>query len=332
MTNTKPIKFAIYKYFLVETGELQLFEEPCEEARLALESILAQKNLPMVQRKRGSEIPEPLPLADCELRNGIAVIRPQKERNRKEVINYKDGKRQDYPWCWAVIDNRPGIGQLAVQYKSEFGSEHAGEKIVEDSFNALLHPFGLKMEVKMKVQEGEFWETIERLYEKGDYPKSVKFDFLKPQHVGQFDLRGIPEDFVDFQLRLMEMMQVKEGIKSVYMRTAKKGSDLDLHRDKVSDDMAHLITLFCNNGYDLRVKFARFGEYQLGKQMRVWREAPENIFEDFMDGQTDYNEQTGEPEFAILPWLDEVRDSTKTCTDEEIAKLRSKKCRQRVQK
>ena len=185
--------------------------------------------------------------------------------------------------------------------------------ILQESLHALLADVGLSIEIHAKMRARDFWETVEeQVYRKGDRVRRVVFDFADPDQATPIDA---PPSAIE-ALRFLRAVSADMGAaRSQYKLDATREGTLRL--DRTREDLAQMVTLCCNNGYQISVHFHHMGVYRYGKQSRAVYELDEEVLEGFVGGQqtlTDTPQQ--EPGFALLDWLDNVREQTKTYNHE----------------
>ena len=109
--------------------------------------------------------------------NGIISLRIA---NNKRFIQEQDFVLKEipnHPSCMVIIDNRENFQTIAIEKNSSFSSPDTVAKIMMVSFNAFLHPYRLHIDIRHRIEEGSFWQLVDR------YPEGIKrirFSFAYP--------------------------------------------------------------------------------------------------------------------------------------------------------
>lgn len=311
------MKFTIYKYELIKTNERKIFQETevgTERAQDYLGSLFEAPQLNLFATSKKTGEPTAYPNSILKIRQGVVLMRVCNVKHVTLVQAYKERREESNPFCHVIIDNRPGIGQIAIEHTKAFDNRtDKVSAILQESLHALLADVGLNIEIHAKMRTRDFWETVEeQVYRKGDRVRRVVFDFADPDQATPIDA---PPSAIE-ALRFLHAVSADMGAaRSQYKLDATREGTLRL--DRTREDLAQMVTLCCNNGYQISVHFHHMGVYRYGKQSRAVYELDEEVLEGFVGGQqtlTDTPQQ--EPGFALLDWLDNVREQTKTYNHE----------------
>lgn len=241
--------------------------------------------------------------ADIQIKwNDIIVLTLQNEKSKKiHTKDYSTKEEKDYPYGTIIIDNRKGVGQIAIERSSAFSSRP--EKIfniIEPYLRThLLDEHRLNFILKQKFKSGEFWSIInERRTRFKDKVKNVKFEFLNPRVYSSCDASE------NLAALILATAVSSNANKASLTLDSSDSKDLEFSRD--TENIANLVDLCANNSYSISVGFQHFGVYNYGAKARamVIMERPE-ILETFIARQT-----TTDGEYGLILWLDSIRSQT----------------------
>lgn len=216
----------------------------------------------------------------------------------------RDERNLEYhPGCYAIFDCREGVAQLAIERIAAF--ENKPDKVSEilaSTLSKALRPFGLDIEIRPKLREGNFWEAVEeQTLTLKDQVRRVSFFFPKRDNIG-------PVDAVDYMKRkVMVLQSMLSGVNAAKgefkMEASQKGS---LLLERTQRDMAEMVSLCCRNGYKMAVYFRHYGVYRFGEQVRAFDRLESEVIDQFIHGQSCFGDQS----WDLLIWLDEARTRT----------------------
>ena len=235
------------------------------------------------------------------IRDDIVVLTLQNQKDKTiHTRNYDIEHHTDYPFCTVIIDNRPGVGQIAIERSSAFGSRPSNVYKVLFPYlqNKMLDKFHLGFEMRMKYKSGDFWDLInERRIKFKDPIKSVKFEFDNPKNKRPADATA------DMANMLINMASVSNADTATLLMRASAENELEIN--KTNKDLANLVELCANNTYSISVNFKILGIFNYGAEQKamVIMSNPETIKE-FVE------KQTAIEELLLVKWLDTIRDQT----------------------
>lgn len=298
--------YAIYKLIFKKTDETELFdqEKDKKQVKQALEQLeqLLESDINFVKKSRNDEF-ERLEHS-VEARRDHVVLLMLKNNKSKNYLEGRDERNLKYhPGCYTIFDCRDGVAQLAIERIASFDSKPdkvAG--ILSYTLNKALRPFGLAIEIRPKMREGDFWAAVEEqtMRMKNDVSKVI-FDFPKRNSMGPIDAATVMQNKV---IVLQSMLAGVNAAKGQFkMEAEKKGS---LLLDRTRRDVAELVGLCCRNGYSIAVYFRHYGLYRYGEQVRAFDQLDEEVIDQFIYGQSAISEQR----WMLVDWLDEVRNRT----------------------
>ena len=245
------------------------------------------------------------------------------ERPDGGIPDYKEEKLESNPFSYVVIDNRPGICQIAIEKSSTWGSStDAVRDLLEEWFKEqLFNDYGLDLTIDLKWQETEFWEYVEqRFKDSGDVITQVKFDMLnpvriKPYNQPQAPLSGFVKAMSD-ATRLMDMLK-----STIIMEADGTGR---ISQDKKYEDIAQMVRLCSTNSYHLSVTFRDYGEYKCNDMVKAMYDLSDEAFNDFLHGAPRLSETNPEGEYELIRWLDYVLEKTQMFNDGNKVRRKAK--------
>lgn len=91
----------------------------------------------------------------------MAVLRIQNRRTRTvETKDFQEERREEYPSCVVVIDNRAGIQRIVIERRGQaFGDPNQVSEIIKKTFSKLLRPYGLGISVDRLHTRDAFWKV-----------------------------------------------------------------------------------------------------------------------------------------------------------------------------
>lgn len=297
--------YALYKLMFKKTDAKELFDEKSnrKEVTRALELLeqLLKSDINFVKKSRGDM--ERLEHTVEAHRDHVLLLMLKNNKSKNYLEGRDERNLQYHPGCYAIFDCREGVAQLAIERIASFENkpDKVGE-ILAYTLGKALRPFGLDIEIRPKMREGNFWEAVEeQTLTLKDQVRRVSFFFPKRDNIG-------PMDAVDYMKRKVVVLQsMLNGVNAAKgefkMEADKKGS---LLLDRTRTDVAELVSLCCRNGYSIAVYFRRYGVYRFGEQVRAFDRLDEEVIDQFIYGQ----KSIGDPQWRLLEWLDEARTRT----------------------
>lgn len=321
------MKFAIYKYELVKTGEQSLFKQENMNGTIGqdyLDKLLSVKQLNLFHTSAKTGEPTLYPNTILKTRDGVTLMRVCNVKHLTLVQDYKEHKLESNPYCHVLIDNRPGVGQMAIEQSGAFdGEPDKVRDILQESLHAQLADVGLTIEIRAKMLVMDFWETVEyRMRRKDECITRVVFEFSDPQKSGPIDA---PAPMIELLKYLNNLSRLMGAAKSQYQLDATSQGTLKL--DRTQEDLAQMVGLCCNNGYQIVVHFKHGKAFRNGDWQLATFDIEEEPLNHFVNGQCVIGSSAdGEPTYALVSWLDDVREYTKDYNDAtQIERKRKRK-------
>ena len=307
--------FAIYKIVFDRSRQKNLYQkETGESAFNKAQELLAQvllNSLPVTKEKRDKTL-VPLENYVKTRRDDISllVICNEKEHKYKEK---EDSRTLEYhPGCYVIIDNRPGVAQIAIERSTSFDSKTDKVRdLLEEALSKCFDEYGLTVEIRSKWRTGTFWEAVNEQFGKyNDTISRVVWDFPHEDE-GPIDASETQRNKLTL---LRSVGAALNAVKGQVKWEAEKNDTLRL--DQTKEDVSQLVALCANNGYNISVHFRHYGVYRFGSKIMALSMLKEDVLNEFISGQTMLG-KTVEGRFELTEWLDNVRKTTEGYTDDE---------------
>lgn len=288
-----------------------------DKAQELLEEMLGGV-LPLTKEKKDKTL-VPLESYVEKKRDGVTVMVVCNEKNHKYREKLEEHELVYHPGCRVIIDNRPGIAQLAIERSQSFdGKTDKVRDILQEAFCKLFDQYQLTVEIRAKKREGTFWEAVdEQCLTYNDRIQHVVYEFPDDDEVGPIDASHQTMDKLTLLKSLNAAMNAARGVYHAYSNKEKT-----IQLDKTQEDIANMVAMCCQNGYNISVHFQHYGVYRFGTDIKALSQLKDEVVKEFVDGQTAIG-KTIEGEWALVHWLDEIRKVTENYKDEEpVAKKR----------
>ncbi len=315
--------FAIYK-FLLKNNLGNLFtpnDSSLKTAQAKLREAMKQPfNLRKIMQNGSSE---PYSMSILRNDNDIVIMRLSNPKWKQLVdVNQEDYGLTTFPTCHVIIDNRDGVGQIVIEQCSESFGKHTDKvrDLLELWLQAALEDYKLDIEIRAKMRVGEFWDIVNENIRLNDPVKSVKFMFPNPKEVTP--VASPSQELTEGLIQLEKMGKAMNALSGVLTYVADKDSSLNL--DQTQEDMANMVMLCCENGYDLQVNFRKYGLFRYGDEGRLIQEMPPLTLEHYVKGESEIGED-GAQEFALIHWLDDLIQFTNKYGHDKVTKRRRKR-------
>lgn len=162
----------------------------------------------------------------------------------------------------------------------------------------------------------DIWDFVhERIYEHGDYVRRVSFAFQNPKKVNKTNAMEVKSARLKAMVKSVEISDALKGLFTMeFDQTTNK---------KISEknkDMAEMVRLCGENGYDIRVDFKEFKAYRINDYVKSYYPLTIQDMQKFMIGSLTIDNKT-----ALEDWFDIVAEQTKGYVNEsEVPKRRHK--------
>lgn len=161
---------------------------------------------------------------------------------------------------------------------------------------------------------------------KDERVKRVVFEFPDPDRSEPVDA---PPSMIEHLRFLRSLSSAMGAARSSYKMEATRKGTLTLERTR--EDLAQMVSLCCNNGYQISVYFHRMGVFRYGERVRALFDIDEDTLTDFINGQYAMgNNSEGTLTYALIETLDNIREQTKEYNDETQTDERRKRTHRHV--
>ncbi len=222
--------------------------------------------------------------------------------------------KESYPYCYVIIDNRPGKQLIAIQISNPaWRNPNQVRNLLEDSINWQLHvmDYGVEVNIKTKMMPTDFWDYVNRKRRKyGVSIKSMIFSFTNPRRRPDIDIKSaLSSEWKHFE-SFIGWMDRLGGDKGEIKITPPKNDALMKRKQA---DIKHMVEICMNSNYSLSVTFSDDVSYKCNEELRA--ELPmlnDSIRIEFEKGFGDlFNGYT------IFKWLDYIFEETQSYHDVE---------------
>jgi hypothetical protein len=231
----------------------------------------------------------------------------------------KQGK-ESYPYCYVLIDNRPGRCLMAIEKSPAWGGKPDSLRdILLENFNSQLSSrFGLEMRIEARMNPTDIWDFMhDRITHHNDYVRRVSFTFQDPDKVSRTNDTDVKSEYIQHLLSVPKAMDALQCTLSMIFDQTAGGKMLEYKKR----DLGEVIKLCGANGYDLCITFAKYKTYRINDYVRACIYMDESVIKHFWEGQMCID---GESDLA--KWFDKVDEETKLyCNESEVPRRRNRK-------
>ena len=321
--------FAIYKYKLtVLEGRKDIFEDAEVKARAKRAPyktpeecfgsfFVAKSNVKMTVVKssgNGDNMTSELESYDNEilaLWNNVILMTIENNKVKHTINHKQDITHEHHPFCHIVIDNRPGRQFIAIEKSSAFDSNPDKVKtIFQRAFCINLSSYGIGLELhKEHKDKNQFWTVVNDVRSKfKDVVKQVRLDFSSEDELREPN----PSDIITVVSALAKKSESQAAV------TLNAEGEGEVKLDDLYDDLTNMANIcMTQKGYDLTVKFRKFGVYKYGMDIMAQFGVEDGAIEKFEIGEKDFNYEGVDGNFALTVWLDRIYELLKDYNDEE---------------
>lgn len=290
-----------------------------DKAQELLEQMLSGK-LPAEKVKRDKTVVQLDNYVERK-RDGVTVLVLCDE----QTYHYKEKMKEDefvyHPGCRVIIDNRPGVAQIAIERSSSFNNNpDTVRDILQVALNKWFDQYQLTVEILAKKRQGTFWDTVhEQCDTFKDKIKRVTYEFPDESEVGPVDA---PSPVLDKLAMLRSLNASLNAARGIYHAYSDKKKEIVLDRSR--EDIANMVAMCCNNGYSITVSFRKYGLYRFGSDIKALVNLKDDVVKEFVNGQMIIG-KAEEGEYDLVHWLDEIREITEKYTDESPTQSKRKR-------
>lgn len=239
-------------------------------------------------------------------------------KDSKGIDKYEKEEIESNPYCHVLIDNRPGFGLMAIEKSTAWGSKpDMLRDVLLENFNRMLADlFDLEMRIEARMDPKDIWEFVHnRLYEHGDYIRKVSFVFQNPKKINKSNAIEVKSARLKAMLKTVE---ISDALKGFFTMEFDKNTNSKI--SPANKDMAEMVRLCGENGYDISITFKEFKTYRINEYVRAFYPITFDVIQGFRIGAHTMNDKT-----ELEEWFDLVYEKTKDYVNEsEVPKRRNK--------
>ena len=241
-------------------------------------------------------------------------------KDKNGIDTYEKDEIESNPYCYVLIDNRPGVGLMAIEKSSAWGSKPDKLRdVILENFNRMLGDlFDLEMRIEARMNPKDIWDFVhERLFEHGDYIRKVSFSFQNPKKINTAKGMEINSAHLKAMLRTVE---ISDALKGFFTMEFDKNSNSKISQE--NKDMAEMVRLCSENGYDISITFKEFKTYRINDYVRAYYPLTFEVVHNFNIGSRIYNGKTD-----LEEWFNLINEQTKNYLNESEIPTRRNKAR-----
>ena len=308
-TNTMA-NFFFYRYHFVQTGDKNLFSKEDNEKvtgeylNMKFADDLRGKssagnhgiNLYGFKPDRsGVESSESYVNEIRRFADGVVMLQVRNNKRKKfmPVDKVEAQEVGHYPYCWVIVDTRPGSQAIVVQQKKEaFQNPDAVVSLIVDYFHREfdLPSLGWDMRVQKRFCKGSIWDIVKLRTGSGQ-------DRVKTLVVKIDGKRANPKNEVDRLMQLiLKNFSANEG-------ELKLMSDDDAKRllDHNQENVRNTVNLLIESDYRMRIGFERSGSVEYGHDAESIYGIDDQYCVEFENGEMHFDED-GKPMMHVIRW------------------------------
>ncbi len=247
--------------------------------------------------RKGEQTPEIYANEVERFDNGIVQILVKNNKVKHYIpLNSNEKKDVDHhPFCWVIIDTRPGSQVILVQQKREaFANPNDVAVLIENYCNSRISYLGWEMVIEKRLCKGDIWDIVRMRTEGGqDSVKSLGVIIQKKQ--------ANEENKVDKALQfVMDQFAVSDGELKLFA----DGQTRKL-LDETKADARNIVNMLIKNQYKMKIGFDNSGTYEYGRRADAVYGREDKVFENYRDGVMSFGDN-GNGEYALVKWLDVI--------------------------
>ena len=239
-------------------------------------------------------------------------------KDSKGFDKYEKEERESNPYCHILIDNRPGIGLMAIEKSTSWGSRpDLLRDIILENFNRMLADlFDLEMRIEARMNPTDIWEFVhDRLFEHNDYIRKVSFTFQNPKKINKSNAMKVKS----MRLKaILKTIQISDALKGFFTMEFDKNTNSKISQE--NKDIAEMVRLCGENGYDICITFKEYKTYRINDYVRAYYPITSDVLQGFSIGTRTFDGKT-----ELEEWFDKIEEETKNYLNEsEVPKRRNK--------
>lgn len=335
MDKTKSL-YAIYKYDFHKAIERTISAEAngidgnkyVKKAQTCFASLFDQNTIDKLgkKNKRGDVaiLPNDVMAVSCSIyvwrvnNSQLKDLWKRSGKDSKGIDKWEKTEDESNPYCYVLIDNRPGSCLMAIEKSSAWSSKpDLLRDLLLENFNRILaDKYDLEMRIEARMDPKDIWEFVhERLFEHNDYIRKVAFTFQNPKKVNKSKAMEVKSARLKAMLKTVE---ISDALKGFFTMEFDKNTNSKISQE--NKDMAEMVRLCGENGYDISISFKEYKTYRINDYVRAYYPMTHDVLQRFYVGTQTFNGKT-----ELEEWFDMVDEQTKGYLNEsEIPKRRNK--------
>ena len=227
---------------------------------------------------------------------GIIVMRFANDIDLPVERDFKPATAKDEPSCFVIIDNREQSHLMVIERKtSTYKDPDDAKQVLEDSFNRLIHDYGINIKFERLTKHEPFWDAVNEI--RGTFGDEVcrgQFDFAKDE--------SMQKDDGSFTYKLLQWASLFSESSSITMNV---GNDERLK--EVEKDLTRMSELcYQNRNYNLTVKFRDFGLYKYGQDIKAQYGLDDETIECFIENLVQLECFDDSNKAGLIKWFDNI--------------------------
>lgn len=232
----------------------------------------------------------------CEVlrhEKGVILMTVEANKSKHTTIDKKDVEHEHHPFSMVIIDNRRGHQMVGIERNSAFGGNPDKlALILQQGISQLLMPYGRRIELhKLKKKSKEFWPVINQLrthYQ--DEVRQVRLD-LSGKNAKEAAEAG------SLMCLISRWAQKTESAASLILQSEE---DKEVKLQEIYDDVNHIAAICMEHkGYDLMVKFKKFGVYRYGADLLAMFGVDGEMLNCFGNGSKEFCFEQSAPVYGL---------------------------------
>lgn len=223
-----------------------------------------------------------------------------------------ESKIESNPYCYVIIDNRPGRCQVAIEQSSAWKNDpDVVRDVLQETFNFRMIDDKLKVCFHAKMQTTKIWEFCRhRVYDLKDPITKLALEIDNPDRIKQYNA---PETMGDSVQAMMNMVRNSKAIRALFTLYADQNSPMAM--DEKIEDMAQIVSVCSSNAYHLTIYFKKLRAYRCDEKVKALFPIHKGDIESFQQAVRVLSENNEIGEYALIQWLDYVFEETKNFED-----------------
>ncbi len=239
-------------------------------------------------------------------------------KDSKGIDKYEREEIESTPFCYVLFDNRPGVSLMAIEKSTAWGGkpDNVRDMLLENFNRKLADKFDLEMRIEARMNPKDIWEFVhERIYEHEDYIRRIQFVFQNPKKVNKTNAMKVKSNRLKGMLRTVV---ISDALKGFFTMEFDKYTNGKISQE--NKDMAEMVSLCGENGYDIIITFKEFKTYRVNDYVRAFYPMTPDVLQGFSLGSRTIKDKT-----ELEEWFDLVEEQTRDYVNEsEVPKRRNK--------